>query len=63
MREPQTDREYATPESTTIPLLIEAVKAGQIVSLSEDGINVGAVVPVDVARAGLAALGRPTDGI
>jgi antitoxin (DNA-binding transcriptional repressor) of toxin-antitoxin stability system len=63
MRKPQADREYATPESTGIPLLIQAAKAGNVVPLSEDGVNVAAVVPLDVARAGLAALGRRTDGI
>jgi len=63
MREPQADREYATPESTGIPSLIEAAKAGNVVPLSEDGVPVAAVVPLDVARAGLAALGRRTDGI
>lgn len=63
MREPRADREYATPESTGIPLLIQAAKAGNVVPLSEDGVNVAVVVPLDVARAGLAALGRRTDGI
>jgi antitoxin (DNA-binding transcriptional repressor) of toxin-antitoxin stability system len=61
MREPQSDRTYATPASTAIPALIEAAKAGQIVPLSEDGEPVAAVVPIEVARAGLAALGRPTE--
>ncbi len=61
MREPRSDRTYATPESTGIPAMIEAAKIGQVVPLSEDGVPVAAVVPIDVARAGLAALGRPAD--
>jgi antitoxin (DNA-binding transcriptional repressor) of toxin-antitoxin stability system len=63
MREPGADREYVTPESTSIPLLIQMAKAGKVVPLSEDGVSVAVVVPVDVARAGLAALGRRADGI
>lgn len=63
MRQPRAGREYARPESTGIPLLIQAAKSGDVVPLSEDGVNVAAGVPLDVARAGLTGLGRRTDGI
>ncbi len=36
----------------------ESAKAGEVVWLSENGEPVAAVVPLDVARAGLSALGR-----
>lgn len=62
MREPRPDRVYATPEdlpvSYVLPDLIEGAKSGRVVYLTEHGEPVAAVVPLDVAEAGLAALGR-----
>jgi hypothetical protein len=65
MREPRAGRAYATPDdlpvSSVLPDLLRAAKGGQVVYLSEDGEPVAAVVPLDVAEAGLAALGRSPD--
>jgi len=62
MREPRADREYATPDdvpnSYLLPELIEGAKQSRVVYLSEHDEPVAAVVPRDVAEAGLAALGR-----
>lgn len=62
MREPRPDRVYATaddlPLSAFLPELIEGAKEGRVVVLAEHGEPVAAVVPLDVAEAGLAALGR-----
>ena len=62
MREPRADRAYATPEdvpvSAILPGLIDGAKRGRVVYLTEDGEAAAAVVPLDVAEAGLAALGR-----
>lgn len=62
MREPRAGRVYATPDdipvSQVMNELIKGAKAGKVVYLSEHGDPVAAVVPLDVAEAGLAALGR-----
>jgi hypothetical protein len=62
MREPRANRAYATPDdvpvSYLLPELIEGAKQGRVVYLSEHDEPVAAVVPLDVAEAGLAALGR-----
>jgi len=62
MREPRADRAYATPGdvpvSHLLPELIEGAKQGQVGYLSEHDEPVAAVVPLDVAEAGPAALGR-----
>lgn len=62
MRKPRADRAYATPDdvpaSYLLPELIEGAKQGRIVYLSEHDEPVAAVVPLDVAEAGLAALER-----
>ncbi|SCL50881.1 hypothetical protein GA0070608_0765 [Micromonospora peucetia] len=66
MREPSADRTYATPDdlplSAVLPELLRSVREGQIVYLSERDEPVAAVVPLEVARAGLAALGRSDEG-
>jgi antitoxin (DNA-binding transcriptional repressor) of toxin-antitoxin stability system len=46
------------PVSYLLPELIEGAKQGRIVYLSEHDEPVAAVVPLHVAEAGLAALGR-----
>lgn len=65
MREPSPDRAYATPDdlpvSLVLPDMIKSAKAGNVVYLTERGEPVAAVVPIEVARAGLAALGRGVD--
>ncbi|MEW2376000.1 hypothetical protein AB0883_07830 [Micromonospora sp. NPDC047812] len=64
MREPSADRAYATPDdlsaSAVLPELLRSVREGQVVYLSERDEPVAAVVPLEVARAGLAALEGPT---
>ncbi|PSK65772.1 hypothetical protein B0E53_02266 [Micromonospora sp. MH33] len=66
MREPSADRTYATPDdlplAAVLPELLRSVRGGQIVYLSERDEPVAAVVPLEVARAGLAALGRSDEG-
>ncbi|MFE9207167.1 hypothetical protein [Micromonospora sp. NPDC007230] len=67
MREPSADRTYATPDdlpvSAVLPELLRSVREGQVVYLSERDEPIAAVVPLEVAKAGLAALGRPDEGI
>ena len=62
MREPRADRAYATPDdlpvSLLLPELLEGAKQGRVVYLTEQDEPVAAVVPIEVAEAGLAALGR-----
>ena len=62
MREPRTGRAYATPDdlsvSLLLPELLDGANQGRIVYLTDQGEPVAAVVPIDVAEAGLAALGR-----
>jgi len=67
MREPSADRTYATPDdlpvSALLPELLRSVREGQVVYLNEQDEPVAAVVPLEVARAGLAALGRSDEGL
>ncbi|GIM94412.1 hypothetical protein [Paractinoplanes toevensis] len=62
MREPRAGMVYATPDSLpasyVMTELIAGAKAGRVVYLAEQGDLVAAVVPLEVAEAGLAALGR-----
>lgn len=66
MREPSADGTYATPGdlpvSAVLPEMLRSVREGQVVYLSERDEPVAAVVPLEVARAGLAALGRSDEG-
>ncbi|MDR6324091.1 type II toxin-antitoxin system prevent-host-death family antitoxin [Actinoplanes couchii] len=62
MREPRAGASFASPDdfplSLVLPELLENVERGQVVYLSKDGVPVAAVVPLEVAEAGLAALRR-----
>jgi hypothetical protein len=62
MRESRADRAYATPDDVPFsylrPELVDGAKQGRVVYLSEHDELVAAVVPLDVAEAGLRALGR-----
>lgn len=71
MREPRADRTYAAPDdlspSAVLPELLRSARKGRVVKLSERDEPVASVVPLEVARAGLAApgqvrRGRPGDG-
>ncbi|MFF0371884.1 hypothetical protein [Micromonospora sp. NPDC005087] len=66
MREPSADPTYATPDnlpvSAVLPELLRSVREGQVVYLSELDVSVSAVVPLEVARTGLVALGWPDEG-
>ncbi|PMR62138.1 hypothetical protein C1A38_05215 [Verrucosispora sp. ts21] len=59
-------RTYATPDDVPVLAvlseLLRSGREGQVVYLSEKDEPVAAVVPVKVARMGLAALGRPGEG-
>ena len=59
MREPSADRTYATsedlPVSAVLPELLRSGRHGLAVYLDGRDEPVGAVVPLEVARAGLAA--------
>jgi antitoxin (DNA-binding transcriptional repressor) of toxin-antitoxin stability system len=65
MREPRVDGTYATPDdlpiSALLPELIENARQGRVTYLSEHGEPVAAVVPLEVAEAGLVALRRRGD--
>lgn len=60
MRQSEPGAEYA--DSTQMEWLmqsfIEQAQTGEVVWLTKDGERAGAVVPVEVAEAGLRALGR-----
>ncbi|MFU8852610.1 hypothetical protein ACNAW0_16725 [Micromonospora sp. SL1-18] len=66
MREPSADRTFATPDdlpvSAVLPELLRSVREGQVVYLSEGEEPIAAVVQLEVAKAGLAARGRPDEG-
>jgi len=60
MRQSQPGSEYV--DSTQLEWLmqsfVEQARTGEVVWLTKDGERAGAVVPVEVAEAGLHALGR-----
>lgn len=59
MRQSKPGSEYAdsTQMEWLMQALVEQARAGEIVWLTKDGERAGAVVPVEVAEAGLRALG------
>ncbi|MFI6823989.1 hypothetical protein ACIBJE_24075 [Micromonospora sp. NPDC050187] len=60
------DRAYAAPDdlpiSAVLPELLRSMREGQVVDFSEQDEPVAAVVPLEAARAGLAALGSSDEG-
>ncbi|MHA6785836.1 hypothetical protein ACVGOW_33290 [Pseudonocardia saturnea] len=60
MRSPQPGREYADGSLLEAAMagFVEGAESGQVSWLTKDGVRVGAIVPLDVAEAGLRALGR-----
>lgn len=61
MRPPEPDAEYAdsTQAEWMMQAFVEQTRSGEVVWLTQDGERAGAVVPVEVAEAGLRALRRP----
>lgn len=61
MRQSEPGAEYADSTQTEwmMQTFVEQARSGEVVWLTQDGERAGAVVPVEVAEAGLRALGRP----
>lgn len=60
MTEPQAGKQYADSSllETVIAMYLDEVQAGNSVPLTKDGELVAMIVSPEIARAGMAALGR-----